>query len=372
MVTIALLAPLSVVFAAPTQQSINAKYLAGEPVKILIVPGHDEEFSGARFNGIREADRTLALAQKIARSFVGDSRVAITLARDFTGYLPDLDTFFTTGEKRIDRFIAQSKSRTQKAIKSGAITPEAQVPHSNAPTVVAKRLYAINLWATQQQYDLVLHVHFNDYGPRSAKGGEYGGYSVYVPEAGLLNAAEGKTFGAAIANKLWQTFYPSDMPSEIGKSDEQGMIEDFNLIAVGANRTLNVPSILVEYSYLYEPMASEAFFEASSDIMARATVLGIFDYITGMQTSEGNVVYNWKHPLREAKQKSVDALMLQLGLSEVGLYPPQGFTRPQCDFDGIYGKCTVAAVKEFQKLNNLTADGMVGPATLRILNLLFK
>lgn len=39
------------------------------------------------------------------------------------------------------------------------------------------------------------------------------------------------------------------------------------------------------------------------------------------------------------------------------------------DVDGIYGSKTVAAVKKFQSKNNLTADGIAGPATLAALGL---
>ncbi|MCD7734876.1 MAG: spore cortex-lytic enzyme [Clostridiales bacterium] len=38
--------------------------------------------------------------------------------------------------------------------------------------------------------------------------------------------------------------------------------------------------------------------------------------------------------------------------------------------DGIYGSQTVAAVKLFQQKNNLTADGICGPATLRALGMM--
>ena len=35
--------------------------------------------------------------------------------------------------------------------------------------------------------------------------------------------------------------------------------------------------------------------------------------------------------------------------------------------DGKYGAGTAAAVKEFQRVNNLTVDGKAGPATQRVL-----
>lgn len=57
------------------------------------------------------------------------------------------------------------------------------------------------------------------------------------------------------------------------------------------------------------------------------------------------------------KEGSKGEIVLQIQRSlagyGLGVYP-----------DGIYGKITAAAVREFQKQNNLKADGIAGPATL--------
>ncbi len=364
--------PQVVVLAAPTQESINKKYNEGQEVKILIVPGHDDEFSGARFNGIREADRTLILAKKIATDLDQNPGIIVTLARTEDGYIPELQDYFDHQKKRIERFVARSKLRTNRALESGAIEIEPQVPHSDAPKDAALRLYGINLWADEHEYDLVVHVHFNDYGPRSAFGGDYDGYAVYVPEGGLLGAVEGEKIGNAIANHLSRTLYKTNMPSEVGKSDSKGVIKDFKLIALGANRTLATPSVLIEYAYLYETMMADDFFESTSNVMRRATVAGIMDYITMNTHPSKNITYVWNNTLRESKKKNINTLMLQLALADLHMYPPKNFVRAQCPFIGIYGKCTKAAVKEFQAQYDLAADGVAGQGTLHLFNTLFQ
>src|SRR3989344_5385054 len=61
-----------------------------KPIKILIVPGHDNQFSGAVFNGVREADLNLELAKKLVSSLAEDTRLYVTIARDDSGYIPIL------------------------------------------------------------------------------------------------------------------------------------------------------------------------------------------------------------------------------------------------------------------------------------------
>jgi N-acetylmuramoyl-L-alanine amidase len=55
--------------------------------------------------------------------------------------------------------------------------------------------------------------------------------------------------------------------------------------------------------------------------------------------------------------KSVQTALLNKGYSSVG------------KADGVFGPKTTTAVKAFQKANKLTADGIVGPATLKALGL---
>ena len=50
------------------------------------------------------------------------------------------------------------------------------------------------------------------------------------------------------------------------------MLEDQSLIALGASGTLNAPSILIEYAYIYEK-------GINVDKIAQKTALGIEDYV---------------------------------------------------------------------------------------------
>jgi hypothetical protein len=124
-----------------------------------------------------------------------------------------------------------------------------QVDHAVAPTDVALRLYGINRWANENDIDLVVNLHVNDapdHGPNSPS--QYTGYTVYVPDAAYGNSRTSKELGRDIATRLAALSNVSTLPGE-----SKGVVEDQELIAIGANGTLNVPSVLIEYGYITEP-----------------------------------------------------------------------------------------------------------------------
>ena len=142
----------------------------------------------------------------------------------------------------------------------------------------------MNKWATEQQYDLIIHIHFNDEGSRRLyMPGKFAGYAVYVPDSNLLGAPVSKDLGEAIAKHLKRDFSPSNMSYEQNRSDKYGVVSDMKLIALGANKTVAIPRVLIEYSYIYESMVSPEKFPATSDVMAAATDYGIHDFLKGFE-----------------------------------------------------------------------------------------
>lgn len=366
----ALLAP-SLSFAALTVIDPVEKYQAGGIVEILIVPGHDNYYSGAVFRGQREADMNLLLAQKIAAQLSTDPNVFVTVSRDKDGFYQPLAEYLDENHREIEKFIKESKADTIDFLTDNDIAVPGGVTHNDAPSEVAFGLYGINRWIAERSFDLVLHVHFNDDTSHWGNNmGEYGGYTIYIPDKNLPNADKALPLAQSIGREMRKTFFLSNLPIERDRSDEFGSVPDFKLIALGSNRTLETPSILVEYSYIYEPHLAPEFLDVSTTMMARATARGIFNMLSGPQEWR-NLTYTWKRPLSLSVKKDIDVLALQFGLRELGFYPPLNHDRDNCPFTGFYGPCTQKAVREFQRANNLEADGSAGPKTLGIMNGVF-
>ena len=353
---------------------IKAKYKSGQKVRVLLVPGHDDVFSGTGFDGVREADLNLELAKTIKGYLAQDPKVEVTLSRDDQGYNPDFLTYFNANKNSIMDIVSGQAGMIKQAISEGEILVNSQVPHADATTTVVQTLYALNSWIDYSHFDLVLHIHFNDYGSRySDKEGKYSGFAIYVPDGQLLNAKVSKSLGDAIGGRLMKTLYKSNQISEKKDADKFGSIPDFYLIAMGAYKTVEAPRALVEYSYIYEPQLQSDFYSVTSHVLARATVAGIQDFLAGKKVSTTkNLGYVLQNNLKTSKTANTDVLALQYGLSELGFFPAKGMTRTNCSFVGIFGNCTRQAVLAFQASRGIDLTGTVGPATRQAFNKIFN
>jgi len=286
-IAISILGGASFAFAITTpelKKTLSDRYMSGEILKVLIVPGHDDEFSGAKFRKEREADMTLSVAKQLANFLGQDPQLIVVVARDGGGYIPSLHNYFESQTLVVNEFIKSHSVQMKKDIASGNIIIPKQVPHGNASKIPLYRLYAINKWATEQDFDMVIHIHFNDEGSRYLTSpGKFSGYAVYVPDSNLLGAPASKELGTAIAKHLKRDFNLSNMSYEHNRSDEHGVVSDIKLIALGANKTIAIPRVLIEYSYIYEPIVSLKKFPLTSDIMAAATDYGIHDFLRGQR-----------------------------------------------------------------------------------------
>ncbi len=355
-----------------TPESLRARY-ADKTFTILLVPGHDPQYSGAIYGGLREADLNLALAARIKADLekVGTWRVLST--RDFTTgqYQTDFASYFERERLAINSFRSKLRREFASLVASGDITsPTQAVYHNFAPAEVANRLYGINRWSNDNQVDLTLHIHFNDYPGRRGVG-KYNGFSIYVPERQLPNSRASREIAEAVQRELVNVMPISNLPGEAGSP-----IEDQELIAVGANASRVSASFLVEYGYLAE--SQYHYPETQAAMLAelsRRTVRGLATYFTTPTTLPATTLLPnvWSAPLQVGMRGSREVLALQTALHRDDLYPPTGKDLHNCPINGTFGPCVEASVTDFQIKNNLTpANGIVNGVTLAKLNALYS
>lgn len=264
-----------------TPSSLHKAYAAarkgGEKFKVLIVPGHDAVASGASYGGLSEADLTLAVARELVADFAADDDIEARLARTDAGYDPELALYFAEHRDDILAYRASQTALMRGYMASGDIASNVIVGHNFAPSEVAIRLYGINKWANEQGYDLVLHIHFNDVPrPNRARPGWPTGFSIYVPEHQFSNAKGSLAVAQAIKENMARAYSVSTLPQE-----SSSPVEDQELIAIGSNNSLDASSVLIEYSYIYEPLVQDHFLRSGTlSSMARLTYDGVEDFLS--------------------------------------------------------------------------------------------
>ncbi len=220
-----------------------------KPVRVLIVPGHDNEVWGAQYGYVKEADMNLALATRLYNILKKDKRFKVYITRDNLGYTTEFANYFANMDS-ITTFKEDAQKDRQEEIASGDFVVKEGAPHASAGKDVALKLYGFNKWANENNIDAIIHIHFNDYF-RSNKWevGKYKGFTVYMPEAQMANAKTSDILAKYIFSELKKKYTPSNFPKESG-----GLASDQQLIALGASGTLDssVRSVLIEYGYIYE------------------------------------------------------------------------------------------------------------------------
>jgi N-acetylmuramoyl-L-alanine amidase len=248
--------------------------LAGQ-VKILLVPGHDNEIWGAQYGNIKEADMNRVLAWKLYDLLKKDKRFEVYITRDENGYTKEFVDYFKNEREAILAFRDEAKKETQNKIEDGGFIEKENVFHNTVTENTAVILYGINKWANEHNIDAVIHVHFNDYPrPTSWTKGKYKGFAIYVPDTQFANGRDSTLLGANIHTELNKKYVVSTYPKELG-----GLVADQKLIALGSNGTLlsSVRSVLVEYGYIYR-FGNTIMRRQSYNEMARLTLAGLRNY----------------------------------------------------------------------------------------------
>ncbi len=366
-----------------TPEELRDKYKDSK-IRILIVPGHDNESVGANFNGIIESDLNVEVGYRLLDFFKEDGKFESFITREKNGgYSSWFLKYVETQNTAITTFRDNLKSVMKEAVLKGHIKRAAPMYHNAADNRTSLILYGVNKWANENNIDIVLHIHFNDYpGRQYGASGRYSGFSVYVPESQLPNARASQEMARAIKNKLEFFLSKSNLPAESGT-----VVEDQELIAVGSNASRNGVSVLIEYGYLYESQfVDNNLRPAAMRELAFQTYRGVKNYFEpskevlhhGYDTTL--LPYAWRAALAPGIRNK-DVLSLQIALLKDGTYPPSGMALSQCPISGYFGDCTTNAVKNFQekykeeilKPAGLTSpNGTVYSLTLDKLNSLYN
>ncbi len=365
-----------------TPEDLRAKHDTSK-VRVLIVPGHDNKKSGASFGGVREADLTLQAAEELYRFLDRNNRFEVFSARDFFSgeYTPELDAYFKFREEEIKQFRNQSQAIMEALIAAQVAEDKSTLNHGFAKDDISLRLYGINKWSNENNIDIVMHIHFNDYPRRRLSTfGEYSGFSIYVPESQYPNGLASIDFAKPIFDALKEYVPVSDMPYE-----KAGIIEDQELIAVGSNGSREGVSLLIEYGYLYESQfRNAAIRKPVIEHLAFLTYQGIKEYFLkehSDNTSETTLLpHFWDSVLEKNMRWNPHVLSLQAALYKEGVYPPPGKDLRGCPMNGNFGSCVEEAVRLFQDkyreeilvpVNFSEGTGIVSPLTLKKLNSLY-
>lgn len=344
---------------------LASRYKNSGKVNILIVPGHDDEFWGTEFRGLREADANLYIAENIYKYLSQDSNLNVKMSRDANGYMPAIKDYFTNRASEVKTFISKQSSEMKARMSTGQVQEKSDgVYHNNAKSDVALRLYSINKWANDNAIDIIISVHINDHaGRRTDVVGKYNGFTVYIPEKHFSNSKASRPLGEAVAKNLKKVIPESNLPRE------GDVVEDQELIAIGASNSLDAVSLLVEYGYIYEPQYQDKNSrEAISKEYAFLTSKAVKEYLGGSTNNNTPLAQMRINSSLKKGDSGSEAAVLQKVLALAGVYPAQGSDFRDCYITGTFGPCTERALKEFQKQNGLEPTGEVGPKTREKLN----
>ena len=368
---------------AQIQSHYSAAIPAAHKVRILIVPGHEPDFGGAeyidpKYGHVYERNMTVELGQDLEQYLNNDGHYETFITRDTNSWSPEFNDYFKNDWNNIVAWQAANKQEFSEMIAAGLTTlPLAPVDHAAAPGNVAMRLYGITKWANENNIDIEIHIHFNDYpGHGESKPGKYSGFTVYVPVAQYQNGTTTHRIADGVFKRLQRYNPVSDLPGE-----SVGVVDDPELIALGASNTADAASMLIEYSYIYEPVIDNPATrsEAIKDL-AYQTYLGLEDFFdpaaaAGLARAYDTVAlpYTWKNPISTTGASGPDVFAMQTALLRDGDYPPSGKTMSDCPRSGSLKSCTKTALQTFQKKYGISGeDGVAGEKTIEQLNRLYS
>ncbi|MEI8327513.1 MAG: N-acetylmuramoyl-L-alanine amidase [Candidatus Taylorbacteria bacterium] len=357
-----------------SRYSEASKKDSDKKVRIMIVPGHEPNYGGAEFGLIKERELNVELGQYLEQFLASNSHYEVYISRSKDAWSANLAAYFKNNWTDIIAWVKANRAEVSHLISIGTVKkPVATVIHNKAPTDVAYRLFGITKWSNENDIDIVIHIHFNDHtGHSKNTPGDHSGFAIYIPEKQYGNS----TTTLAVANTIFkrlEKYNPvSDLPGE-----STGIVEEPDLIAIGAANTSNAASMLIEYGYIYEAqLVNPALRSSALKDLAFQTYLGLQDFFD-VNSVAGTFSYGtlliphqWNNIVtKNDGASSPDIYALQTALVMDGTYPPGDKSLNDCPRSGAIGPCTVSALAEFQKRYGITDEkGIIGSKTRSVLN----
>ncbi len=360
---------------AGLQSKYNASNNFGTPkVRILVVPGHEPEYGGAEYKDVKERELVVPLAENLIRFLKESGKYEVFTTRTALKWDANFDDYFNNHKEEIISWKQAHKTDFSRLLSlSSSVPTTPNVIHNDVPANVANRLYGITKWSNENDVDIAIHVHLNDYpGHTYGTTGEYTGFAIYVPSGQYYNSTTTRAVADSVFRRLSKYNPASDMPSEVG-----GIIDDPELIAVGAHNTSDAPSMLIEYGYLYEQQFIDSRVrDMALKDLAYQTFLGLEDFFDptnaiklGRHYDTLVLPHNWSSAITADTSKSLEVYALQTALRIDGSYPPSGKSLNECPRTGKLGPCTKSAIELFQKKYLIKDEkNVVGPKTIKVLN----
>lgn len=359
--------------AAKTMQDLHTRYALNQSdkrVSILLVPGHEPSYGGTEYKDLLERDIVVDIADELAKKLRDNRGLSVMVARDKQSWHPTLQNYFDNNWEAIRAWRDNNKVETAKKIARGTFVESTpSIHHNTAPEGPSVRLNGINKWSDENDIDIVLHLHINDYPrARTNEPGKYSGFAIYVPDPQYGNGAVSRALADKIYNRLARYYPTSNLSGE-----QDGMVESAKLIAIGRDNSQSAASVLIEYGYIYEPLWVEDNLHnvAIKDVAAQ-TYAGLQDFFDRTQQSayaSTFLPYAWNSTVKSGTNASVDILALQTALVEEGVYPPPGNNLNECPRSGTFGPCTERALRLFQQKYGIEGDGTIlDPSTRAELN----
>ncbi|MFA6554542.1 MAG: N-acetylmuramoyl-L-alanine amidase [Candidatus Paceibacterota bacterium] len=365
-------------YADAEKQTVFGTKVTDKKVKILLVPGHEPDYGGAEYGSLFERKMTVEIAEQLQKFLDTNGRYQVYVTRDENSWSPMFFEYFKNNWSDIIAWTKGHKEETVHLTRMGEYHPVVpNVIHNNAPNDVAFRLYGLGKWSNENDVDIIIHLHFNDApGHGRSTPGKYSGFSIYVPENQYFNSSTTLSLANTIFSRLQKYNGVSNLPGESG-----GIIQDQDLIAVGAYNSLDAASLLIEYGYIYEPQFTNPdLHDTAVKDLAFQTYLGLQDFFD--ERSPANVTgsfdtlvmpYSWSNTITDSKHDDKDVFSLQTALVIDGVYPPANKSLNDCPRSGSFGPCTKASVDSFQNKRGIVGEkGVVGVKTLQELNRLYS
>lgn len=254
----------------------SVKAQGSEKIRILLVPGHESNFGGTEFRGIKERDMAVELSKNLKKLLEEDGIYEVFVTRDGVSWSPTFKNYFKKNWNGIISWKNKMIKEDMKNISDGLITkPVQSVYHNSVSKNIAVHLYGITKWANENKIDVMVHIHFNDNPEHiDSNQGEYSGFAIYVPVDQYKNSFISRNIAQSVFNKLLETNSVSNM-----KNESVGIVSEPSLIAIGAHNSSSVPSILIEYGYIYESkfLKSDSRHKLMKDL-AQETYNGLKEY----------------------------------------------------------------------------------------------